>query len=67
MMYSHRTSGQPGPITRLMSCTTEEYAALPEEDRNLAPTHVAPSFTVHPRTGGRRAGGFWRGREVAGL
>lgn len=52
MMYSHRKSGQPGRITRLMSCTKEELDALSEEEKNIAPTHFAPSFTRHPRTGG---------------
>lgn len=51
MFYSHRKSGQPGPITRIMCCTPEEYERLPEADRDLVPTHVAPSYTVHPRTG----------------
>jgi hypothetical protein len=51
MIYSHRRSGQPGPLTRLMSCTKAEYEALSEQERNLCPTHVAPSYTKHPRTG----------------
>jgi peptidyl serine alpha-galactosyltransferase len=51
MVYSHRKAGQPGPLTRIMCCTDAEWAALPEEDRSIATTHVAPSFTVHPRTG----------------
>ena len=29
MFYSHRKSGQPGPITRIMCCTPEEYDRLP--------------------------------------
>ncbi|KDD72921.1 hypothetical protein H632_c2730p0, partial [Helicosporidium sp. ATCC 50920] len=51
MVYSHKKAGQPGPLTRIMSCTHDEYAAVTEEERNLCTTHVAPSFTVHPRTG----------------
>ncbi|GAB4816143.1 hypothetical protein N2152v2_003189 [Parachlorella kessleri] len=51
MMYSHKKSGQPGKITRLMSCTKEELDALSEKDKNIVPTHIAPSFTKHPRTG----------------
>ncbi|EFN59242.1 hypothetical protein CHLNCDRAFT_138234 [Chlorella variabilis] len=51
MFYSHRKSGQPGPITRIMCCTKEEYDKLPEADRDLVPTHVAPSYTRHPRNG----------------
>ena len=119
MFYSHRKSGQPGPITRIMCCTPEEYDRLPvggwhaaraagflpcgclvmvkrptvlycplpaaahcccypvllcasprhlypctvlllpttlvtasqAADRDLVPTHVAPSYTHHPRNG----------------
>ena len=56
LAFSHRRSGMPGPLTRLMSCTAEDWEALPEEDRALAAslpirTHRAPSYSVHPRTG----------------
>jgi hypothetical protein len=37
MVYSHRKSGQPGKITRLISCTDEQWAAYPDKD--LVPTH----------------------------
>jgi hypothetical protein len=30
MFYSHKKSGQPGPITRVMCCTEEQEAALPQ-------------------------------------
>lgn len=50
MLYSHKRAGQPGPLTRLMSCTKAEQDALPDKDRNLCPTHIAPSYTLHPRT-----------------
>lgn len=49
MMYSHRKSGQPGKITRLMSCTDEQWEAFP--DKNLMPTHRAPSYTHNPHNG----------------
>lgn len=51
MFYSHRKTGQPGKITRILCCTKEEYDRLPDADKNLVPTHWAPSYTVHPRTG----------------
>lgn len=51
MLYSHRKSGQPGPLTRIMCCTPQEWEDLSEEAKVLMPTHVAPSFTKHPRTG----------------
>ena len=37
MVYSHKKSGQPGKITRLMSCTDEQWASYPDKD--LVPTH----------------------------
>jgi hypothetical protein len=49
LMHSFRLSGQPGGITRLLSCTDEvleKYRGM-----NLAPTHVVPSMSLHPLTG----------------
>ena len=37
MVYSHKKSGQPGKITRLMSCTDEQWESYPDKD--LVPTH----------------------------
>ena len=37
MVYSHKKSGQPGKITRLMSCTDQQWEAYPDKD--LVPTH----------------------------
>ena len=51
MFYSHRRVGQPGPITRILCCTKEEYSKLSEVEKTFVPTHWAPSYTVHPRTG----------------
>lgn len=34
-----------------MCCTREELDKLTEEELNLCPTHIAPSYTTHPRTG----------------
>lgn len=56
IVFSHRKAGMGGPITRLMSCTPEDWEELGEADKRLADTlpirtHTAPSFTVHPRTG----------------
>ena len=49
IFYSHNKSGQPGPITRLLSCTPEQLKQY--KDLEGIPTHYAPSWTVHPRTG----------------
>lgn len=48
IMHSYRKSRQPGPITRLLSCTEEVLKTYPNMD--LAPTFVVPSWTHHPRT-----------------
>ncbi|MCO5601512.1 hypothetical protein L7F22_055633 [Adiantum nelumboides] len=51
LIHSFQLSGQPGSITRLLSCTDEqlkEYKGL-----NLAPTHVVPSYSIHPLTNDR--------------
>ena len=42
-------SGQPGPITRLLSCNPEDLERF--KDLEGINTHVAPSWTRHPRTG----------------
>ena len=47
-MFSYRKAGQAGNVTRLMSCTAADLAAW--RDDGVA-THVAPSWSVHPRTG----------------
>lgn len=49
LMHSLRKAKQPGPITRLLSCTDEEVKKYKNFD--LAPTHVVPSMTIHPITG----------------
>lgn len=63
MYYSHRRVGQPGGFTRIMCCTKEEYEKLSEAERTIVPTHWAPSYTVHPRTGAGR--GRVGGRSAA--
>ncbi|CAA6668032.1 unnamed protein product [Spirodela intermedia] len=49
LMYSYRLSGQPGGITRLLSCTDEQLKSYKGHD--LAPTHYVPSMSLHPLTG----------------
>lgn len=51
LMHSFRLSGQPGNITRLLSCTDEDLKNYKGHD--LAPTHYVPSMSVHPLTGDR--------------
>lgn len=49
IMHSFRKSGQPGPVTRLLSCTDEQLQGYRGMD--LAPTHEVPSMSQHPVTG----------------
>ncbi|XP_068650199.1 peptidyl serine alpha-galactosyltransferase [Aristolochia californica] len=49
LMHSFHLSGQPGNITRLLSCTDEDLRRYLGHD--LAPTHYVPSMSRHPLTG----------------
>ncbi|XP_071734965.1 peptidyl serine alpha-galactosyltransferase isoform X2 [Rutidosis leptorrhynchoides] len=49
LMHSFKLSGQPGNITRLLSCTDEDLKQYKGHD--LAPTHYVPSMSRHPLTG----------------
>jgi len=49
LMNSYRKAKQPGPITRLLSCTDEEKKKY--KGMHLAPTFEVPSMSRHPRTG----------------
>lgn len=49
LLYSHHKSGQPGPVTRLMSCTDQDITTF--RDLEGVQTHIAPSWTHHPLTG----------------
>lgn len=49
LMHSFHLSGQPGNITRLVSCSDEDLKLY--KGRNLAPTHYVPSMSQHPLTG----------------
>ncbi|KAL3813856.1 hypothetical protein ACJIZ3_015124 [Penstemon smallii] len=49
LVHSFHSSGQPGDITRLLSCTEEDLKEYKGHD--LAPTHYVPSMSRHPLTG----------------
>lgn len=49
LVHSFHLSGQPGNITRLLSCTDEDLRKYKGHD--LAPTHYVPSMSRHPLTG----------------
>ena len=46
VLCSFRRAGQPGPLTRLLSCTKEQLQSYRGLD--LMPTHVVPSLTRDP-------------------
>ncbi|XP_022739359.1 peptidyl serine alpha-galactosyltransferase-like isoform X2 [Durio zibethinus] len=48
-MHSFKKAQQPGPVTRLLSCTKEEKKNYKGMD--LAPTLEVPSMSKHPKTG----------------
>ncbi|KAG6790026.1 hypothetical protein POTOM_006169 [Populus tomentosa] len=48
LVHSFHLSGQPGNITRLLSCTDEDLKRYAGHD--LAPTHYVPSMSRHPLT-----------------
>lgn len=48
-MSSYKLTGQEGNVTRLMSC--DEESIKDWQDDGIMPTHIAPSWTKHPRTG----------------
>lgn len=48
-MHSFKKARQPGPVTRLLSCTDEEKKKYRGMD--LAPTLEVPSMSRHPITG----------------
>lgn len=49
LMHSFKKAQQPGPITRLLSCTDEQKQKY--RGMSLAPTLEVPSMSIHPRTG----------------
>ncbi|WOL18737.1 hypothetical protein Cni_G27534 [Canna indica] len=51
LMHSYRKARQPGPITRLLSCTDEERRRY--RGMGLAPTFEVPSMSIHPKTSDR--------------
>lgn len=51
LLHSIKKSGQPGPVTRLLSCTQEQLEAMDEETLGLVQTYVTPNFAEDPETG----------------
>ena len=50
IFYSHRKIGQAGKIVRVACCTDDQQLQFADILQVVA-THVAPSYTYHPKTG----------------
>jgi len=46
--YSHRASGMPGKITRLLACSKSQLASYPARGMNMGPTFVHENFANNP-------------------
>eukprot|EP00775_Hariotina_reticulata_P010387 gene10387-10545_t len=51
MAFSWRESGQAGPLSKAMCCTPEEAKNYNKKMLGVVKTHIAPSYSVHPKTG----------------
>ena len=48
VFYSHRVSGMPGKITRLLACSDEQRRKYPERGMAMGPTFVHPNMFNNP-------------------
>eukprot|EP00899_Mesostigma_viride_P013366 jgi/Mesvir1/2202/Mv09847-RA.1 len=48
VFYSHKKSGQPGPVTRLVACDANQAKTWKGAD--IGPSYVHPNYAVHPVT-----------------
>ena len=46
--YTHRVSGMPGKITRLLACTEEQRKVYPQSGLDMGPTFVHPNYVNNP-------------------
>ena len=49
--YTHRLSGMPGKITRLLACTDEQRRTYPKRGLEMGPTFVHPNYVNNPHNG----------------
>ena len=49
--YSHRASGMPGPITRLLACSDEQRKVYPQRGLDMGPTFIHPNYMNNPHNG----------------
>jgi hypothetical protein len=58
VFHSHRTSGMPGKITRLLACSAEQRRRYPERGMQMGPTFVHENFVDNPHTHGEKSGSY---------
>ncbi len=46
--YTHRTSGMPGKITRLLACSDEQRRVYPQRSIEMGPTFIHPNYVNNP-------------------
>lgn len=51
VFYTHRTSGMPGKITRLLACTEDQKRVYPKDSLEMGPTFVHPNYVNNPHNG----------------
>ena len=58
MFYTHRVSGMPGPITRLLACSDKQRAVYPQRGMDMGPTFVHPNFANPNPHNGEASGSY---------
>jgi len=58
MFYTHRTSGMPGPITRLLACSDEQRRVYPKRGMEMGPTFVHPNYANPNPHNGESSGSY---------
>lgn len=46
--YTHKRAGQPGNLTRIMSCNDEQWEMFNQEELDIVQTHITPQFSHNP-------------------
>ncbi|KAL1503306.1 hypothetical protein AB1Y20_011358 [Prymnesium parvum] len=58
MFYTHRISGMPGPITRLLACSAEQLRVYPPRGMEMGPTFVHPNYANPNPHNGEASGSY---------
>lgn len=49
--HTHRVSGMPGKVTRLLACSDEQLKVYPKKSLEMGPTFVHPNYINNPHNG----------------